>query len=105
MAATIRQMEEIECKCGSVEMRMAVFQLFDLGYDYYRKIEDVQMIIDDVKRRHAAADYVGMTEGFELAFQVAAWELAHTASIGEIICWCERQHYFEIWEWENSEDE
>ena len=41
--ATIKQMQEIERKCGSVQMRMAVHQLFSVGYDAYRKVDDGQV--------------------------------------------------------------
>ena len=96
---TLKQMLKIERKYGSEVMRLAVTQLFATGYSTYRDVEDVEEILEDTRKRYAGSESnesAGVTEKLELNLHTAAWELAHTAEISEIICWCGRRKYFSI---------
>ena len=97
--ATLKELLEIERKYGSEVTRLAVTQLFATGYSAYRGVQDVKEILEDTRKRYAGNDqneHANTNERLELDTHMAAWELAHTADISEIVCWCGRRKYFSI---------
>ena len=93
--ATLKELLKIERKYGGEVTRLAVVQLFATGYSAYRDAEDVEEILEDI-RDNDRSEHANTNERLELNTHMAAWELAQTATISEIVCWCGRRKYFSI---------